>query len=126
MADPSSRVELRFPGSAEFLRLARLAAADAASRAGLNVDDIEDVRIAVSELCAIVGGDDVEITLEFSNRDGALHVAGSGGPGELKGDNIEMAQALIAAVVDEYEMHTVDGRTAFSIVKRAASLTPQT
>lgn len=125
MTDPSSRVQLRFPGSAEYLRLARLAAADAASRVGLNVDEIEDVRIAVSELCAIVGGADVEITLEFITRDGALHVTGNGGPGELAGENIEMAQALVEAVVDEYEMQTVDGRTAFSIVKRAASLTSQ-
>jgi serine/threonine-protein kinase RsbW len=125
MAESSTHVELRFPGSPDFLRLARLAAADAASRAGLDVDEIEDVRIAVSELCAIVGGDGVEITLEFTNHDGVLHVAGSGGPGELDGDNTEMAQALIAAVVDEYETRTEDGRTAFSIVKRAASLTPQ-
>jgi serine/threonine-protein kinase RsbW len=125
MASSSSSVELRFPGSPDFLRLARLASADAASRAGLNVDEIEDVRIAVSELCAIVGGDDVEIALVFTNQGDALHVTGTGGPGELEGESAEMAQALITAVVDEYELHTQDGHTSFSIVKRAASLAPQ-
>jgi len=116
----SSRVELRFPGSAEFLRLARLATADAGSRAGLSVDEIEDLRIAVSELCAMVGGDEVEITLVFRNRDGALYVEGSGGPSVVEGENAEMAQALVAAVVDEYELRADTGRTGFSIVKRSA------
>jgi anti-sigma regulatory factor (Ser/Thr protein kinase) len=120
MTHPSS-VELRFPGSPEFLRLARLATADAASRAGLGVDAVEDMRIAVSELCAMVGGPDVEITLVFTHHDGELRIEGAGGPGELDGENAEMAQALIAAVVDEYALHTNDGHTAFRILKRATS-----
>ncbi len=117
----TSRVELRFPGSADFLRLARLASADAATRSGLGVDEIEDVRIAVSELCAMVGGPDVEITLVFTHRDGALQVEGTGGPGELDGENAEMAQALVAAVVDEYELQSEAGSTTFRILKRPAS-----
>ena len=117
--DPtSSRVELRFPGSADFLRLARLATADAASRAGLSIDEIEDARIAVSELCAMVGGAGVEITLVFTHQDGALHVEGGGGAGELEGENAEMAEALVAAVVDEYELRTEAGRLTFRILKR--------
>ena len=50
---PEHPVEIRLiiPGSPDFLRLARLAAADAGSRAGLTFDEIEDLRIAVDELC---------------------------------------------------------------------------
>jgi hypothetical protein len=101
------------------LRLARLATADAGSRAGLSVDEIEDLRIAVSELCALVGGADVEIALVFTNHDGSLFVEGTGGPGVVEGENAEMAQALVAAVVDEYELRVDGGRTGFSIAKRA-------
>jgi anti-sigma regulatory factor (Ser/Thr protein kinase) len=120
MTSPGS-VELRFPGSPEFLRLARLATADAASRAGLGVDAVDDVRIAVSELCAMLGGNDVEITLVFTHHDGALRIEGAGGPGELDGENAEMAQALISAVVDEYELNTADGRTTFRVLKRTTA-----
>ena len=50
---PEHPVEIRLiiPGAPEFLRLARLAAADAGSRAGLTYDEIEDLRIGVDELC---------------------------------------------------------------------------
>src|SRR5262249_35164708 len=50
---PEDPVEIRLiiPGAPEFLRLARLAAADAGSRAGLTYDEIEDLRIGVDELC---------------------------------------------------------------------------
>ena len=50
---PEHPVEIRLiiPGKPDFLRLARLAAADAGSRAGLTFDEIEDLRIGVDELC---------------------------------------------------------------------------
>lgn len=121
LMDPvdKSRVELHFPGSPEFVRLARLVTADAGARAGLSVDDIEDLRIAVSELCAMLGGDEVEIVLTFACDDGAVHVDGSGGAGSSDGESSEMAQALIAAVVDEHEILRDRGRTTFRIVKRS-------
>jgi hypothetical protein len=119
MEGSSARVEVRCPGSAPFLRLARLATADAGSRAGLSVDEIEDLRIAVSELCALVGGDDVVHTLVFTTMDGAVDVEGMGGPGLPDGENAEMARALVAAVVDEHDIHVDPTHTTFHVVKRA-------
>ena len=46
-----------FPAVPQYLRLARIATADAASRAGLDYEEIDDVRIAVSELCSVVSVD---------------------------------------------------------------------
>ncbi len=117
----STRVELRFPGSPEFLRLARLATADAGGRAGLDIDEIEDLRIAVSELCALVGGAESGITLTFDCAPGVIVVKGSGGSGALDGENAEMAQALVAALVDEYEIVDDGAVTRFSVRKHTAS-----
>jgi hypothetical protein len=114
-----SRVEVRFPGQPSYLRLARLATADAGSRAGLSIDEIEDLRIAVSELCALVGGEDVELTLAFTTADGSVEVDGRGGPGLPEGENADMAQALVAAVVDEHRIQVDAAHTTFQIVKRA-------
>ena len=119
MDGPSARVEVRCPGSPPFLRLARLATADAGSRAGLSVDQIEDLRIAVSELCALVGGDDVELTLVFTTTDGSVEVDGTGGPGLPDGEGAEMAQALVAAVVDEHDIQVDPTNTTFHVLKRA-------
>jgi hypothetical protein len=119
MDGSSARVEVRCPGSAPFLRLARLATADAGSRAGLSVDEIEDLRIAVSELCALIGGDDVELTLVFTTTEGGVEVEGTGGPGLPDGENAEMAQELVAAVVDEHHIRIDPTHTSFRVVKRA-------
>ena len=114
---PRTRVELRFPGTPEFLRLARLATADAGGRAGLGVDEIDDLRIAVSELCALIGGDDVDITLGFDCAPGVLVVDGRGGTGILEGENAEMAQALVHALVDECALETDRSAATFRVRK---------
>jgi histidine kinase-like protein len=50
-------VTLTFPGSPEYVGLARLAAAAVAVRAGLSIDEVDDVRIAVDEMCfALIEG----------------------------------------------------------------------
>ena len=49
MAD---EVSLKFPASFEYIRLARLVASGLAAQVNFNLDDIEDLRIAVDELCS--------------------------------------------------------------------------
>src|ERR687895_1148119 len=44
-------VRLVVPASPEYLRLVRLTAAGMASRLGFTFDEVEDLRIAVDELC---------------------------------------------------------------------------
>ena len=63
-----SEVSLDIPGTADFLRLARLAAADLGSRAGLTYEEIEDLRIGVDELCNAVMRPDGEgrVALHFT------------------------------------------------------------
>ena len=68
---PNPPVTVTFPATPEYLRLARLATADAASRAGLDYEEVDDVRIAVSELCSLVSLDAAaSVTLSFVTADG--------------------------------------------------------
>jgi serine/threonine-protein kinase RsbW len=48
----SDEVSLKFPASFEYIRLARLVASGLAAQVNFNLDDIEDLRIAVDELCS--------------------------------------------------------------------------
>ena len=50
-------VRLVVPAAAEYLRLVRLTAAGMASRLGFTFDEVEDLRIAVDELCFHLLGD---------------------------------------------------------------------
>lgn len=112
-------VELRLPPEAEYLRLARYAAADAATRAGLDLDATDDVRLAVSELCTLLTGSAVPIRLSFEATDGAVVVSGGGAPGpQLAGENGELARILVEAVVDEFRFDVLEGEASFRIGKR--------
>jgi serine/threonine-protein kinase RsbW len=111
-------VSLSFPAKAEYLRLARLAAADAASRAGFDVDDIDDVRIAVSELCGALGAGG-RITLTMFSEPGRLEVRGASEVAlapKLDG----LTRTVVRGVVDDYELSS-DPVGAFSFVKGRAA-----
>ena len=54
MDDPRPDVELRIPADSAFLSVLRTATAGLAARLDFTLDDIEDLRIAVDEACAMV------------------------------------------------------------------------
>lgn len=115
----TGEIRLGIPAAPEYLRLARLAVADVGARAGWSYEDIDDLRIAVDELCYAIGAgsEGGRLTLAYRVIESAIEVEGSGegttplaAPGEL-------ARAIIAAVVDEFELD-VDARS-FRFTKRA-------
>jgi len=106
------RVVLTMPAEASFVRLARLAAADAGSRAGFTLEEIDDLRIAVGELCVQVMGQTAKPTmtsLAFAISPGRVEVDGTGPPAP-DGDFTEISEAIVSAVTDEHEIVT-DGQT---------------
>jgi serine/threonine-protein kinase RsbW len=118
----TSPVTVTFPAVPEYLRLARIATADAASRAGLDYEQIDDVRIAVSELCSLVSVDaGATISLSFGAGDGLLTVDGESRTGEVVIRPNELSEAIVSAVADEHSLVTTDGVTRFRVVKRARS-----
>ena len=117
---PTSPVTVTFPARPEFLRLARLATADAASRAGLDYEEIDDVRIAVSELCSLVSLDaGATVTLSFLAEPGVLTVTGESETGAAAVVGTELSQAIIAAVTDEHSLESDAGTTRFRVTKRS-------
>jgi hypothetical protein len=118
-------IQLAIPGAPEYLRLARLAAADAGSRVGLTFDQLEDLRIAVDELgFTITGGrPDSILTLVFRLTGNAIVVEGTCADESAHSDGSEFAQTdlartIVAAVVDEYHLEVVDGQRRFRLTKR--------
>jgi hypothetical protein len=112
----SAGITITFPAEAEYLRLARLAAADAASRAGFDVDAIDDVRIAVSELCGARGAGG-NITLRLVAVPGRLEVQGQADVAltpHLDG----LTRTVVGGVVDSYHLSS-EPVGAFSFVKAA-------
>ena len=118
--DGPPQITITFPGTPEFLRLARLTSADAGSRAGFDYEDIDDLRIAVSELCTLVSGAlGGEIVLEFHIEPGIVAVGGRAAPGALVEN--EFARMIVDAVVDDLELSSENGTSAFRCLKRAST-----
>ena len=120
-------VRLTMPATPQLLRVARLTAAALASRLGFSFDEIEDVKIAVDELCfALVGskGRDGNLTLVYRLREQRLEIAGEGvfstGEGEQAPTPSELSAQILAAVVDEHELSRDGNTMRFRLVKRRA------
>ncbi len=119
-----SEVRLSIPASPEFLRLARLAAAGLASRMGFTYDEVEDLRIAIDELCfSLVGnaGRPGTIVLRYWMEDDALVVEGVGQFEDGMGTSpvlSPLSQQILQAVVDEHELTIGPDGPEFRLLKR--------
>lgn len=114
-----SRIAITFPATPEYLRLARLTTADAASRAGFDYEQIDDLRIAVSELCALISGAlAATLTLDFALEAHAVTVSGVARPGSLVEN--EFSRDIVAALVDEFDIGVDDGASRFRARKQVA------
>ncbi len=119
------RVELSLPADPENLFLARMTGAAVAARAGLNYEQVEDLRLAIDELCIALlnsGGSTGQIVLLFQwDRKGTLDVVGTlvpeGDPatnGHLPRQGgsplpSELSQRILDALVDDHGTDAVGG-----------------
>ena len=119
-------VRLAVPATAEFLRLARVTASGLASRLGFTYDEVQDLRLAIDELCfALIGnkGRQGQVQLRYAMVRGALEVEGTG---EFPSDDVEpvlngLSRQILGALVDEYGVHRDDdGNPCFRLLKRRA------
>lgn len=71
-----SDVELRLPAESAYVAVLRMTTAGLAARLDFTLDDIEDLRMAVGEACALV--------LEHADGDGDLRAAYDLGEGSIR------------------------------------------
>ena len=104
-------VELSIPVGADLLLLARFTAATIASRAGFDLEEIDDLRLAVDELCVslVEEGDQGRLTIELQRTEDLVEIscrfhADGGAPrGTPRGDLSEgLSDRILDALVDEH------------------------
>ena len=116
-------IELALPADTRLLRLVRLVASGLASTAGFDVDELDDLRIAVDEAVAslLEGGDGTRLTLRFDVGESEVGMAGStpAMPGtSLDADRVELSTQILAAVCDDHELDVSNGTVRVRISKR--------
>ena len=119
----SDEVRLAVPATPEFVRLARVTAAGLASRLGFTFDDVDDLRLAIDELCfALIGsrGRTGTVQLRYLVQGNGLEVIGAGhfiddGPSPKLND---FSGQILDALVDEHDLAANGGVPEFRLVKR--------
>jgi serine/threonine-protein kinase RsbW len=121
------KIRLIVPAESRHVRLVRLTAAGVAADAGLDVDDVEDVRVAVTELFALLvddeedPGDSVEVA--YATVEGGIAIDGSrsfarDGVGSPALD--DLALDILRVIVDEHDFSAAGKERRFALVKRRA------
>lgn len=116
-----SEVRLSMPAVPALIRLARLTAAGLAARLSFSFDDVEDVKIAIDELCHVLvtaTGGQGTLTITYRLAKDSLRV-----DGKVEGDTWaqpvpnEFSAQILAAVADEHEVASRDGSLHFMFRK---------
>ena len=120
--DPSNPiVEFGMPADPQYVRVARLVAGDMAERAGFSVDELDDVRLAVDELCAILIGADAPLELRMQAVGGELVIQGNtAGPAPVVPS--ELSETLLRALVDSCTFDTSEHETSVMLRKQARDI----
>jgi serine/threonine-protein kinase RsbW len=135
VTDPSDvlvtgdRVELKFPARGDLIVLARLVTSAISARAGFDIEELEDLRLAVGELCLLtlhrsdarsgdlcleltVLGDAIEVVCTLE-RAAAVDLPGP------EGDELaRLSEQILDALVDQHGRESLDGSVRSWLRKR--------
>ncbi len=117
------KVSIDIPASPAYLQVVRLIAAGLASRLGFTIDEIEDLKIAVDELCAYLTGTqgrEGSLIIDFLVDGDRIEINGRGdlSPGQkVRTDLTELSKMILGTVVDDAHLEQLDGSPTFSLSK---------
>lgn len=118
-----SLVRLELPGESQYIRVARLVASGLGATAGLDVDGVDDLRIAVDELCAAlfeVGhGPSVELTFAVS-ADEVVVTGRTEAPSvsDFDPERLVLSRQILDVACDAYTL-TLDGGYAQFFMRKS-------
>jgi serine/threonine-protein kinase RsbW len=121
----SDRVALTVPARGEYARTVRLAAAELATRAGMDIDDVDDVKLAVEEafVYAVARLKDADLKVAFTVDDSSIEVLVGPLPGPcVDGDEADAGERyaafILAEVCDEFDILDREGACFLRLFKK--------
>nr|WP_230415198.1 ATP-binding protein [Micromonospora tarapacensis] len=119
-------VHLTVPADGGYLSVLRTATAGLAARLQFALDEIEDLRIAVDEACAMllaIAARGAELDCRFSVHEDALtvEVTVPTGPGAKLPGESSFAWKVLTALTTSATASAVDGRATIALLTRRAS-----
>jgi serine/threonine-protein kinase RsbW len=118
-------VEVRIPADVAYVSTLRLTAASLAARCSLTVDDIEDLRLAVDEACALLlpyASERTTLDAHFALTQGRLAVDTSVTTTVTDDpDRDGLAWTVLGALATSVDVHRDAGRLTISVTKTRAA-----
>ena len=114
-------IRLRIPAVLSYVRLPRVAIAGLATRSGFSYDEVEDLRLAVGEVCQVLldGADrDGTLSIAFTVERGRIgvEVVSDGPAGRHDGVGERLAGQILQATVGSVEVSEEGRRITFDKV----------
>lgn len=125
MNTTQDNIELILPLKPEYVSIARLTASGIANRVGFDIDTIEDIKVAISEVCSkivSVGSSVAEkytisfsvlsskLVVSFACEDESLHYL-------FKDSTDELGFSILTALMDDLELSNSTKNTFLSMAK---------
>ena len=113
-------IRMTIPALLAYVRLPRVAIAGLATRSGFSYDEVEDLRLAVGEVCQVLlDGTDREgtLTIDFTIARGTVRVQVTidAPPGRNDGLAERLAEQILAATVGKIEIDDDGRRITFAM-----------
>ncbi len=106
-------VDIRVPSDPFLSRVVRLAASGMASMAGFTIDEIEDIKIAVSEvlIALIEHGDGQPVDVQFTVDDRAFEVRGHTAVEDFDTAHADLAlcRTVLTEVCSSHDIYILEG-----------------
>ena len=117
----SDVIRMTIPAVLAYARLPRVAIAGLATRSGFSYDEVEDLRLAIGEVCQVLldGADrDGTLTIAFTMERGRMgvEVVSDGPAGRNDGAGEKLSGQLIEATVGAVEVSDEGRRISFTKV----------
>ena len=112
---PKGYIQLTLPAQPDMMLVLRLTTAGAVARAGLGVDRLDDVKLAVEEACACLiesPQPPTTLTLCFRKEEGGLCICACAAGGKVpcpQEDELNIARCVLESLVDRAEFHVQNG-----------------
>jgi serine/threonine-protein kinase RsbW len=127
--ESGDRIELKFPARGDLIVLARLVTSAISARAGFDIEELEDLRLAVGELCLLTlqGSDSQhgDLHLELNVLGDAIEVictlerAEPAAEPQFDDEEVSrLSEQILDALVDEHGRESRDGSARAWLRKR--------